>query len=79
MSQNKKEQLNKTSEERDERGRIIICDASQIPENMTEDEAVEFWDKHAMSEALLDTSFIAEEDESDLPPPRKGNKKGRTK
>jgi predicted DNA binding CopG/RHH family protein len=57
------------NEGRDELGRIIINESSQIPQNMTEDETVKFWETHAMSEELLDASYI--EDEDDLPPPRK--------
>lgn len=58
--------------ERDERGRIIIHDLNQIPDNMTEDEVAEFWDTHAMSEELLDATYIPEgEDDDELPTPRK--------
>lgn len=79
MSENKKGKTTDTTGEfanphtkpkRDERGRIIIHDLNQIPKSMNEDETVRFWDTHAMSEELLDATYIAEEDE-DLPAPRK--------
>lgn len=59
---------------RDEKGRIIIHDLIEIPENMTEEETVRFWNTHAMSEDLLEDTYI-EEDEDDLPPPRKQSTK----
>ncbi len=52
----------------DERGLIIISDPNKIPKNMTEEEEVEFWNKHALSEELLDASYL--EDEDELPPPK---------
>lgn len=68
-----KENKNKISAEPkyDERGRLIINDPSEILADMTEEEAIKFWDTHAMSEEMLEASFIPEEDEDDLPPPRK--------
>jgi predicted DNA binding CopG/RHH family protein len=56
----------------DELGRIIINDQNQIPKNMTEIEEVNFWNKHAMSEELLEASFLDDDDE--LPPPRRESK-----
>lgn len=47
-------------EEKDERGRIIINDPSEIPIGMTEDETVKFWETHAMSENMLENTFISE-------------------
>ncbi|MGG5255134.1 CopG family antitoxin [Neobacillus sp. SM06] len=55
----------------DERGRIIINDPIEIPSGMTEEETVKFWNTHAMSEEMLEDSFIPEDEEDDLPPPRK--------
>ncbi len=52
----------------DEKGRLIMNDPSEIPADMTEEETAEFWEKHAMSEELLEKSFIPEDDEDDLPP-----------
>jgi predicted DNA binding CopG/RHH family protein len=53
----------------DELGRVIIYDISEIPENMSEEETIRFWNKHAMSDELLDKTYI--ENDDDLPPPRK--------
>lgn len=61
--------LNSFEEERDELGRIIIDDPNLIPKHMTEEEEHQFWEKHAMSERLLEKSII--EDDDDLPPPRR--------
>ncbi|WP_052948614.1 CopG family antitoxin [Mesobacillus campisalis] len=56
--------------EYDELGRLIIHDISEVPENMTEEETVRYWETHAMSEDLMEETYI-EEDDEDLPPPRK--------
>ncbi|WP_407267811.1 hypothetical protein [Radiobacillus sp. PE A8.2] len=61
----KKDSAASVEEQYDERGRLIITDPSQIPENMTEEEVVDFWDKYAMSEELLNESYI---EDDDLPP-----------
>ncbi|KKK40095.1 hypothetical protein WQ57_01255 [Mesobacillus campisalis] len=37
---------------------------------MTEEETVRYWETHAMSEDLMEETYI-EEDDEDLPPPRK--------
>lgn len=58
----------------DELGRIIITDFSQIPEFKSEAQKVEFWNTHAMSEELLDETYIDEDDE-DFPPPRDSSTK----
>ncbi|MBM7656218.1 hypothetical protein [Neobacillus cucumis] len=50
-------------------GRLIIDNPNDIPKNMTDDEEHDFWETHAMSERLLEESYI--EDDSDLPPPRR--------
>lgn len=42
-----------------------IYSKNEIPQNMSEDEAAEFWSTHAMSEELLESSIL--EDEDDLP------------
>jgi hypothetical protein len=55
--------------ERDEAGRLIIHDPSEIPQNMTEEEH-EFWRTHSLSEELIETSIV-EDDE--LPPPRRSS------
>ncbi|MGG1517807.1 CopG family antitoxin [Paenibacillus oryzisoli] len=44
----------------------IITSKDQIPENMNDSEAAEFWSNHTMSEELLHASIIEEEDH-DLP------------
>ncbi|WP_168120783.1 CopG family antitoxin [Paenibacillus sp. HB172176] len=44
----------------------IITSRDQIPEHMSDAEAVEFWSNHTMSEGLLEASIIEEEDH-DLP------------
>lgn len=64
LSNRKEPELNKN-------GKIIIHHESEIPKGMTEDEAVEFWETHRMSEELLEDSYIPEDEEDDLPPPRK--------
>ncbi|WP_407267884.1 CopG family antitoxin [Radiobacillus sp. PE A8.2] len=64
----KKNSAASVEEQYDERGRLIITDSSKIPENMTEEEVVDFWDTYAMSEELLNESYI---EEDDLLPPRK--------
>lgn len=43
----------------------IITSRDEIPENMSESEAAEFWSTHTMSEALLEASII--EDDQELP------------
>jgi predicted DNA binding CopG/RHH family protein len=62
--------LNAYDDDRDELGRVIIDDPKLIPKHMTEEEEHQFWEKHAMSERLLEESIVKEDDE-DLPPPRK--------
>ncbi|MBS2967600.1 hypothetical protein J9317_02290 [Metabacillus sp. KIGAM252] len=57
----------------DELGRVFIDDLNEIPQNMTEEETKQFWEKHAMSEGLLNETHI--EDEEDLPLPRKQSTK----
>lgn len=59
--------------EHDELGRLIIHELSEIPEDMTEEETVHFWETHAMSEGLMDETYM--EDDDDLPPPRKQSTK----
>ncbi|HLU23327.1 MAG TPA: CopG family antitoxin [Bacillaceae bacterium] len=59
---------NSDHRDKDEEGRIIIYDVSEIPKNMTESEEHEFWKKHSMSEELMEVSF---EEDDDLPPPRR--------
>lgn len=44
----------------------IITSRDQIPENMNDSEAAEFWSNHTMSEELLEASIVEEEDH-DLP------------
>jgi predicted DNA binding CopG/RHH family protein len=44
----------------------IITSIDQIPQNMSDSEAAEFWSNHTMSEELLEASIIDEEDH-DLP------------
>lgn len=44
----------------------IITSKDQIPPNMSESEAAEFWSTHTMSEELLEASIIEDEDH-DLP------------
>ncbi|WP_019914705.1 CopG family antitoxin [Paenibacillus sp. HW567] len=44
----------------------IITSRDEIPENMSEQEAAEFWSTHTMSEELLEASIIEDED-YDLP------------
>lgn len=56
--------------ESDEAGRLIIHDPSEIPQNMTEVEEHEFWKTHSLSEELIETSIV-EDDE--LPPPRRSS------
>ncbi|PLR97745.1 hypothetical protein CVD19_08810 [Bacillus sp. T33-2] len=41
---------------------------------MTEEETFTFWNTHAMSEELLEETYIEDEDD-DLPPPRKQSTK----
>lgn len=50
----------------DELGRLVIDSSEEIPKNMSEDEEHEFWKKHAMSEKLLEESYIEEEEEEEL-------------
>lgn len=44
----------------------IITTRDQIPEHMTQTEAAEFWSNHTLSDELLESSIIEEED-PDLP------------
>ncbi|WP_219620089.1 CopG family antitoxin [Bacillus sp. T33-2] len=78
MIQNRFENESKANsseeKERDELGKIIIHGLSEIPENMTEEETFTFWNTHAMSEELLEETYIEDEDD-DLPPPRKQSTK----
>ncbi|WP_187445890.1 CopG family antitoxin [Bacillus infantis] len=63
---------NPFNEEKDELGRVIIDDPNLIPKHMTEEEEHLYWEKHAMSQRLLEESII-EEDDDELPPPRKSS------
>jgi predicted DNA binding CopG/RHH family protein len=44
----------------------IIRSMDEIPKNMSDSEAAEFWSCHSMSEELLESAIIDEDDE-DLP------------
>lgn len=44
---------------------ITIYSISDIPQNMTEREAAEFWGTHCLSEELLEQSII--DDDDDIP------------
>jgi hypothetical protein len=46
-----------------------IQDLSDIPENMSEEEAAEFWSTHSLGEKLLEQMERAEDD-PDVPPVR---------
>jgi hypothetical protein len=54
----------------DEKGRVIINNQCEIPQNMIEDEVHKCWKTHSMSEEFLEESYIKEDDES-FPPARK--------
>ena len=43
----------------------LITSREQIPQNMSESEAAEFWSTHALSDELLEASIV--KDDSDLP------------
>ncbi|WP_316571413.1 hypothetical protein [Neobacillus sp. YIM B06451] len=60
--------------EYDELGRIIIHDLNEVPENVNEEETIHYWETHAMSEELMAETYF-EEDDEDLPPPRKQSTK----
>jgi hypothetical protein len=40
----------------------IITSRNEIPENMSDQEAAEFWSIHTMSEELLEASIVEEEE-----------------